>query len=94
MAPLVQSAQTYSMTTADNYIDATIDGDAEWTLPECIGLTGKVYTIANQGTGNLSLIGVNSESIVGTATIAPNATGAFQIDLVSDATGGCSWVRK
>jgi hypothetical protein len=82
------------MTTADNYINATIAGDAAWVLPECIGLTGKVYTIANQGTGNLALSGVNSESIAGTATIAPNATGAFQINLVSDATGGCSWVRE
>jgi hypothetical protein len=93
-APTVQSAQTYSMTTADNYINATIAGDAAWVLPECIGLTGKVYTIANQGTGNLALSGVNSESIAGTATIAPNATGAFRINLVSDATGGCSWVRE
>jgi GDSL-like Lipase/Acylhydrolase family len=92
--PTTQSAQTYSMTTADNYINATIDGDAEWTLPECIGLTGKVYTIANQGTGNLSLTGNNSENITGPPTIAPNTTAAFRINLISDATGGCSWARK
>ena len=94
VSPTIQAAQTYAMTAADNYINATIDGDGAWTLPECIGLTGKIFTIANQGTGNLSLAGANSESIAAAATIAPNTTGAFQINLVSDAAGGCSWVRK
>jgi hypothetical protein len=93
-APTVQSASTYTMTTADNYIDAMVEGDAEWVLPECIGLTGKVYTITNQGTGNVSLVGTGSESITGNATIAPNATASFQINLISDATAGCSWVRN
>jgi hypothetical protein len=94
VAPTVQSAATYIMTTADNYINATVGGDAEWVLPECIGLTGKVYTITNQGTGNVSLVGTGSESITGNATIAPNATASFQINLISDATGGCSWARN
>lgn len=92
--PTIQSAQVYAMTSADNYINATIDGDAAWTLPECIGLTGKIYTIANQGTGDLSLAGANSENIAGAVTIPPDTTGAFQINLVSDAAGGCSWIRK
>jgi hypothetical protein len=94
LSPTIQTTQIYAMTTADNYINATVDGDAAWTLPECIGLTGKIYTIANKGTGDVSLAGVNSEDIVGAATIPPNTTGAFQIDLVSDATGGCSWIRR
>ena len=93
-APTVQSASTYTMTSADNYIDATVNGDAEWVLPECIGLTGKVYTITNQGTGTLSLVGSGSEGITGNAMIAPNATASFQINLISDATAGCSWVRN
>ncbi len=92
--PRNQAAPTYAMTTADNYINATIVGDGAWTLPECIGLTGKVYTVANKGRGDLVLSAVNSESIAGSASITPNSTGSFQINLVSDATGGCVWTRQ
>jgi hypothetical protein len=93
-SPTVQSSPAYSMTTTDNFIDAKVQGDASWTLPECIGLTGKVYTITNQGTGTLSVVGVNAEAISGSPTIAPDSTGAFQIELASDATGGCLWTRE
>jgi hypothetical protein len=81
------------MTAADNYIRATSSG-ASWTLPECIGLTGKTYTILNHGTGVLKLSGLNSERITGSDTIPPNTNGQFQIHLVSDATGGCGWTRQ
>jgi GDSL-like Lipase/Acylhydrolase family len=93
-SPTVQSSPTYTMTTADNFIDAEVQGDASWTLPECVGLTGKVYTVTNQGAGSLSVAGVNGEAISGSPTIAPDSTGAFQIELASDATGGCSWARE
>jgi lysophospholipase L1-like esterase len=93
-APALQSNPAYAMTAADNFAVASIAGDGTWSLPECIGLTGKIYTIANQGAGTLSLTGIHSESITGSATIDPNSTGAFEVNLLSNATGGCSWVRK
>ena len=93
-APTSQSQSKYAMTSADNYVQASAARDGTWTLPECIGLTGKDYQIVNQGTGSLTLTGANSEKIAGSTTIAPNASGTFLVSLLSDATGGCSWVRQ
>ena len=92
--PTLQSSSTYTMTTADNFVQAAPDGDGSWRLPECIALTGKVYTVANQGSGSLSFAGANGEVINGSAVILPDTTGAFQIELASDANGGCQWTRQ
>jgi lysophospholipase L1-like esterase len=91
--PNRQSAATYKMSSPDNYMVAAVNGAGSWTLPECQGLTGKVYQINNTGSGLLTVSGANSEAIIGSEEIEPGATASFQINLISASAAGCNWTR-
>ena len=99
-APTVVSANSYAMTTADNFVHWAPTAPATGTLPECIGMLGTptrgVFTIENTSSGvnTITMSGLGSESISGAATIAPNQTASFEVLANSDAAGGCTWVRK
>jgi lysophospholipase L1-like esterase len=91
--PDSQSSVNYKMTSADNYINANVNGTGSWTLPECQGLTGKSYQITNKGSGVLTVSGTNSESISGSDEVEPGATATLQINLISPSAAGCNWTR-
>ena len=92
-APTLVSANSYTMTPADNYLVQTTTGAATATLPECIGLTGHPYQITNVGTLTDTISAAGSETITGLATIAGNVTGQFTAQLTSATAGGCFWIR-
>ena len=94
-APTLVSANSYSMTPADNYLVQTITGAATATLPDCVGLTGYTYQITNvnAGASATTVSGANSETITGSATIAANVTARFTAQLTSASAGGCYWIR-
>ena len=91
--PNSQSSTNYTMTSADNYIIANLNGSGSWTLPQCQGLTGKAYQITNVGSGVLTLLGANGEEISGSDTVVPGAAASFTISLISPSAAGCNWAR-
>jgi hypothetical protein len=93
--PAMQSARTFAMAPTDVYIiRSKASGNADWTLPECIGLTGRSYTVSNQGNGQLALSGLPGEPVDGDATVAQGDIAVFTIQLISDSSAGCFWARQ
>lgn len=94
-SPTVVAANTYTVLNSDGYISWTPTGAATGTLPECLALTGRTFTITNNSAvSTITVSGAGSETITGLATIAGGVTATFLDVLTSAATGGCYWVRQ
>jgi hypothetical protein len=94
-SPTIYTPNTVSMVSADNFVIAVPTSTAEYTLPDCLGLTGVVYQISNDSAedNTITFSGLAGESIAGGATLAQNATARFEATLASQTTGGCGWQR-
>lgn len=95
--PHVVATNTYQMLAGDGAVIAAPTGTAAYTLPECAGQSGAVYTINNpQSTHTLSIVGLtNAEPINGQTTaltIPSNSTVVLRDVANPKATAGCQWV--
>jgi trimeric autotransporter adhesin len=93
--PNVQSGNSYSMVSGDNFVTMTATAAATIKLPSCTAATGLIYTISNASTGanTITVSGQTSQAITGSATIGQNVTARFVATQISQTTGGCGWLR-
>jgi len=94
--PHVVSVTTYQMTAGDGAIVAAPTDNATYTMPDCTGQAGAVYTINNpQSAYAVSVAGGVNQPINGSASpipIASNSTITLT-DVSNDKTiSGCHWV--
>lgn len=71
-------------------------GAGNFSLESCVGYTGQNIYIRDINGVATTLLPFSAETITGTAaptTVATNTTAILQAQLVSDAAGGCNWVR-
>ena len=83
------------MTAGDGAIVAAPAGNAAYTMPDCTGQVGAVYTINNpQSTYTVTVVGGTNQPINGSTApipIASNSRVAFA-DVSNDKTiSGCHW---
>lgn len=67
----VAKTANYTLTGTDNVVDAT-SGTFTLTLPTAVGVTGRVYTIKNSGTGVVTIATTSSQTIDGVTTKTVN----------------------
>lgn len=90
-APNPYTSATQALTTADNFTIANVTAAATWSLPECIGMTGRVYQIENPSAFPVTVAGINSETITGGTVVYPSTTSQYKVNLTGASTGGCYW---
>lgn len=86
---------TATMLSADRFVNAVPTAATTYTLPDCLGVTGAQYQIANNslGANTITFAGKASEAITGSATLAQSTVARFQATLISQAAAGCGWLR-
>lgn len=95
--PNIVTTNSYSMVAGDGYVTANPSGAATYSLPDCTGQSGAVYSINNpQSTHTLSVVGLNSttQPINGLATtisIPSNATALITDVPNAKTVSGCHW---
>lgn len=92
--PNTTTSNAYNMAYADNYLIDTPSAAATLNLVDCLGQVTQRTIFNGSATNSITVSGVNSETIAGSAVISPNQTAEFIPLLVSPSTGGCSWLRK
>lgn len=93
--PHVVTANTYTLASGDDFITAAPTANAAYTMPDCTGPSGAVYTISNpQSAFTLTIQGGASQPINGLTsaiTIAPNSTVKLTDVPNPKSTSGCHW---
>ncbi len=95
-SPSFIATTPYTMLAGDGYIEATISGNAVFTLPSCIGQSGAIYTINNSTGFSITLKNsVTSQPINGvdyssTGLVIPTNFSLWDIPN-SGGSGGCHW---
>lgn len=99
--PTIITATTYSMTAGDGYINVQPTANTTFTLPDCIGQSGAIYTINNLTTAGFTIFVKNLSSVetingVDYSTSGlPALSGAGTIKFIDvpnpSSTGGCHW---
>ncbi len=92
-APDVTAASSFVESYANNFVVQTPTAAATHTLVDCQGQASPRTVVNGSASFAITAGTVNSQSIVGNATIAPQTTGTFTPLLTSASTGGCSWLR-
>ncbi len=92
-APDASTANAFSENYANNFIVQTPTAAATHTLVDCQGQASPRTVVNGSGTYAITMGTVNSQAIVGSATVAPQAAATFTPMLTSASTGGCSWLR-
>ena len=59
---LVQKTSAYTLTSLDYQIECTANSFT-LTLPTAVGITGRVYSVKNNGSGTITLDGNGTETI-------------------------------
>ena len=94
--PHYVSTATYTMTAGDGAVVNTTTANAAWTLPDCTGQSGAVYTISNsQSAHTLTVVGGTNQPINGLAsaiTIPGNSTVKLTDVPNAKSVSGCHWV--
>lgn len=90
--PSTFTATTVALAPANNYnvLEPTVAQAV--SLMDCQGRTNTV-TLVNTSTFAVTVSGINSQSITGSAIVAADTTGVFNPVLISPTTGGCFWIR-
>jgi hypothetical protein len=91
--PNPYTSTTQALLPADNFSIANVTAASTWSLPECIGLTGRVYQIENPSAFPVTVAGINSEAVNGGNIVYPNTVGQYKVNLISAAAGGCYWTN-
>lgn len=93
--PHVISATTYTLLSGDAFVQAAPTANAAYTMPDCTGPSGAIYTISNpQSAFTLTVKGGTSQPINGLSTaitIASNSTVTLRDIANPKATSGCQW---
>jgi len=94
--PHVVTTNTYTLASGDDFVTAAPTANATYTMPDCTGPSGAIYTISNpQSAFTLSVQGGASQPINGLSsaiTIAPNSTLKLTDVPNPKSTSGCHWV--
>lgn len=81
----VAKTTTYTATATDQVISCS--GTFTLTLPTAVGITGRIYTIKNTGTGIITIATTSSQTIDGSTTLA----GAIQNETYYLKSNGSNW---
>jgi hypothetical protein len=94
--PNVVTANTYTLASGDDFVTAAPTASAAYTMPDCTGPSGAVYTISNpQSAFPLTIQGGASQPINGlTSAITIPANSTVKLTDVANpkSTSGCHWV--
>lgn len=89
---VVSTGTTYTMTTADSYLQLT-GSQTGVTLPPCTGMTGATYRIFSTAGVTVSNSTDAASGIVGSTTIPANTTYMYMVNLYGGSTaGGCNYI--
>lgn len=84
--PYTAKTSTYSITTSDYMINCT-SGTFTVTLPTAVGVTGRVYTIKNSGTGIITIATTSAQTIDGASTQTVATLASYQL-----MSNGANWI--
>jgi hypothetical protein len=94
--PHYVSTATYTMAAGDGAVVNTAAANAAWTMPDCTGQSGAVYTISNsQSAHTLTIVGGTNQPINGLSaaiTIPSNSTVKLTDVPNAKTVSGCHWV--
>lgn len=94
--PHVVTTTTYTLASGDDFVSAAPTANAAYTMPDCTGPSGAVYTISNpQSAFTLTIQGGASQPINGLSsaiTVPPNSTVKLTDVPNPKSTSGCHWV--
>jgi hypothetical protein len=76
--PIVNKTAAYTPTVLDYTINCTANSFTV-TLPDSVGLSGKMYVIKNSGTGIITINTTSSQTIDGSLSVTISATEALQV---------------
>jgi hypothetical protein len=89
-AAYVEKTSTYGATTNDYTINCT-SGTFTVTLPTAVGITGRIYNVANSGAGVITIATTSSQTFVNVAltptTLTLSAVGSYTVQ-----STGANWV--
>jgi len=90
------TANTYTLASQDDFVTAAPTANAAYTMPDCTGPSGSIYTISNpQSAFTLTVQGGSSQPINGLAsaiTIPANSNVTLRDVPNPKTTSGCHWV--
>jgi hypothetical protein len=90
------SSATYTLAAGDGAVVNATTANAAWTLPDCTGQSGAVYTISNpQSAHTLTIVGGTNQPINGLTsaiTIPSNSTVRLTDVPNAKTVSGCHWV--
>ncbi|HXE07754.1 MAG TPA: SGNH/GDSL hydrolase family protein [Acidobacteriaceae bacterium] len=93
--PHLVTANTYTLASGDDFVTAAPTANAAYTMPDCTGPSGAVYTISNpQSAFTLTIQGGASQPINGLTsaiTIPPNSTVKLTDVPNPKSVSGCHW---
>jgi len=94
--PNVVSSSSYTLGSGDDFVTAAPTANAAWTMPDCTGPSGAVYTISNpQSAYTLTIQGGASQPINGLSSAIPipsNSTVRLTDVPNPKSSSGCHWV--
>ncbi|HEY5055701.1 MAG TPA: SGNH/GDSL hydrolase family protein [Acidobacteriaceae bacterium] len=94
--PHVVTTTAYTLASGDDFVTAAPAANSAYTMPDCTGPSGAVYTISNpQSAFTLTVQGGTSQPINGLTsaiTIAPNSTVKLTDVPNPKSASGCHWV--
>jgi hypothetical protein len=94
-APHIVATTTYTMVSGDRFVEAAPTANAAYTMPDCTGPSGEVYTINNpQAAHTLTITGGTSQPINGLSsaiTIPSNSTVTLRDVANPKTVSGCQW---
>lgn len=80
-----------TLDATDNVIEVTANTFTV-TLPTAVGITGRIYTITNSGSGVVTLATTSSQTFVN-VTLTPTTLTLNQFNTVSVISNGANWLR-
>ncbi len=94
--PNYVSTASYTLAAGDGAVVNTATANAAWTMPDCTGQSGAVYTISNpQSAHTLTIVGGTNQPINGLTsaiTIPSNSTVKLTDVPNAKTVSGCHWV--
>ena len=91
--PTVTASTSFAAAAANNFVVDTPTAAATFSLQDCQGRSTPTTVVNGSGTYSITVGTLNSQTITGSATVAPSAIATFTSLLTGPTTGGCSWVR-
>lgn len=85
-AAYVEKTGNYTLTINDYLVDCT-SGSFTITLPTAVGITGRIYIIANTGAGTITMATTSSQTIDGAAPGSVAAAGRLRV-----MSNGSNWI--